>query len=524
MAGGIRPGAALGRRRLRHHGRPRRHPRAAAGPAARPAAPDRGGRRLRRVGLLVGQYATGGGWRPVVRDRRSSRPSPPCSARSTRRCRWARCSCSSTPRWPPGLVTPLPRGGGARRSSSPAPRGPRSPTLVQAWTEPLDPDRTAVAAVFSRIADLLDGLGHRPRRRRAPRADRRRSTRPTTGSSAAAATPPAAAGSSPSWPGCSTPPRRWSRAPSPPPAPACRPTRATSPPSGRSPRRSSGDRELPGERPARAGGAAPAPRRAVRHGVRLVWNVVGDPEERAGAAAPRPELDRRARLRELVDRTLASAESRAFAVRLALCMTHRRDRPAERADRSGPTGCCSPSRSCSSPTSARCSPGRCSAAPARCSASCSARRCSRSFPRSPWLLLAMAASPPSLPWARDANFGLFSVFQTPLIILLLDLTAARRRRPRRRPARRHPASAARSCSCSATCCGRRPGGRRWTRRCATPRWRSTRSSRRRSPAARPSAAAPAGATTGRSPSCRPSCSAGWPSRRRSAPAPPPGGR
>jgi uncharacterized membrane protein YccC len=30
-----------------------------------------------------------------------------------------------------------------------------------------------------------------------------------------------------------------------------------------------------------------------------------------------------------------------------------------------------------------------------------------------------------LPWARGANFGLFSVFQTPLIILLLDLTLPR---------------------------------------------------------------------------------------------------
>jgi uncharacterized membrane protein YccC len=44
------------------------------------------------------------------------------------------------------------------------------------------------------------------------------------------------------------------------------------------------------------------------------------------------------------------------------------------------------------------------------------------FPRSPWLLLAMGFFAGVLPWARGANFGLFSVFQTPLIILLLDLT------------------------------------------------------------------------------------------------------
>jgi uncharacterized membrane protein YccC len=34
----------------------------------------------------------------------------------------------------------------------------------------------------------------------------------------------------------------------------------------------------------------------------------------------------------------------------------------------------------------------------------------------------MAAFAAVLPWARNANFGLFSVFQTPLIILLLDIT------------------------------------------------------------------------------------------------------
>jgi uncharacterized membrane protein YccC len=43
------------------------------------------------------------------------------------------------------------------------------------------------------------------------------------------------------------------------------------------------------------------------------------------------------------------------------------------------------------------------------------------FPRSAWLLVAMAAFAAVLPWARAANFGLFSVFQTPVIILMLDL-------------------------------------------------------------------------------------------------------
>jgi uncharacterized membrane protein YccC len=43
------------------------------------------------------------------------------------------------------------------------------------------------------------------------------------------------------------------------------------------------------------------------------------------------------------------------------------------------------------------------------------------LPRDAWVLVAMALSAGALPWARAANFGLFSVFQTPLIILLLDL-------------------------------------------------------------------------------------------------------
>src|SRR3712207_9053247 len=33
----------------------------------------------------------------------------------------------------------------------------------------------------------------------------------------------------------------------------------------------------------------------------------------------------------------------------------------------------------------------------------------------------MAVAAALLPWARGANFGLFSVFQTPVIILLLDI-------------------------------------------------------------------------------------------------------
>src|SRR3712207_3399734 len=43
------------------------------------------------------------------------------------------------------------------------------------------------------------------------------------------------------------------------------------------------------------------------------------------------------------------------------------------------------------------------------------------IPRNGWVVVALACSAAVLPWARDTNFGLFSVFQTPLIILMLDL-------------------------------------------------------------------------------------------------------
>jgi uncharacterized membrane protein YccC len=43
------------------------------------------------------------------------------------------------------------------------------------------------------------------------------------------------------------------------------------------------------------------------------------------------------------------------------------------------------------------------------------------LPRNAWVLVAMAFAAALLPWGRAANFGLFSVFQTPVIILLLDI-------------------------------------------------------------------------------------------------------
>ena len=181
-----------------------------------------------------------------------------------------------------------------------------------------------------------------------------------------------------------------------------------------------GPDDLPAERPPGWRSAHHAAR-AVRHGVRLVWNVVGDPEERAGAAAPRPEVARRARLRELVDRTLASAESRSFAVRLALCMAiaevARQNVPTERPYWVLLTVAIVLKPDFGSVFTRAIQRGAGTLLGVLLGSALLAL-----LPRSPWLLVAMAVFAAILPWARNANFGLFSVFQTPLIILLLDLT------------------------------------------------------------------------------------------------------
>ena len=159
----------------------------------------------------------------------------------------------------------------------------------------------------------------------------------------------------------------------------------------------------------------------MRHGVRLVWNVVGDPEERAGAAALRPEPeDWRIRLRELADRTLASPESRAFAVRLALCMTvaeiARQYLPIERPYWVLLTVAIVLKPDFGSVFTRAVQRGAGTLLGVLLGSALLAV-----LPRDAWVLVAMAGFAALLPWARDANFGLFSVFQTPVIILLLDL-------------------------------------------------------------------------------------------------------
>ena len=181
-----------------------------------------------------------------------------------------------------------------------------------------------------------------------------------------------------------------------------------------------GERVLPPERPPPLEEGHSA-RRAVRHGVRLVWNVVGDPEERAGAAAPPPEAELGARLRDLYDRTLASAESRAFAVRLALCMSiaevARQLLPAQRPYWVLLTVAIVLKPDFGSVFGRAVQRGAGTLLGVLLGSAVLAV-----LGGSAWLLAAMAASAAVLPWARAANFGLFSVFQTPVILLMLDLT------------------------------------------------------------------------------------------------------
>jgi uncharacterized membrane protein YccC len=159
----------------------------------------------------------------------------------------------------------------------------------------------------------------------------------------------------------------------------------------------------------------------VRHGVRLVWNVVGDPEERAGAAAVRPEREPwRIRLRELADRTLASPESRAFAVRLSLCMSvaeiARQYLPIERPYWVLLTVAIVLKPDFGSVFTRAVQRGAGTLLGVLLGSALLA-----ALPHDAWVLVAMAGFAALLPWARNANFGLFSVFQTPVILLLLDV-------------------------------------------------------------------------------------------------------
>ncbi|MGY1804903.1 FUSC family protein [Blastococcus sp. SYSU D00922] len=416
VAGGVEPGPALGAGVF-----------ATTGALAATLAPQSGPLRdrLRRiaaaigfgaVGLVVGQYATGGGWVPVVVIAALSAVAALISsvnaAMSLGSLQLLIYTALSS-----GLVTPLPLpaeigfffAGGAWATLT---------TLVQARTEPLDPDRTSVAAVFRSIADLLEASGSdrsdearrgmttalnaaydRVIRSRSHSAGRIKELSELAGVLNSAAplvegTVAAARAGVPADPEDVDAVRALAAA-------------------------LESDDDLAEERPPPVDDAPPA-RRAVRHGVRLVWNVVGDPEERASAAAQRAEVDLRTRLRELADRTLASTESRSFAVRLALCMTvaeiARQYLPIERPYWVLLTVAIVLKPDFGSVFTRAVQRGAGTLLGVLIGSALLAV-----LPRDAWVLVAMAAFAALLPWARNANFGLFSVFQTPVIILLLDL-------------------------------------------------------------------------------------------------------
>jgi uncharacterized membrane protein YccC len=416
VEGGIRPGATLGAGVL-----------ATTGALAAALAPQSGPLRdrLRRtaaavgfgaVGLVAGQFATGGGWVPVVVIAALSAVAALISSVN------AAMSLGSLQlliytALASGLVTPL---------SLPAEVGfflcgaawATVTTLVQARTEPLDPDRTSVAAVFGSIAGLLDASGtdrsddrrrelttalnaayDRVIRSRSHSAGRIRELSELAGvlNSAAPLVEAAVAAARAGIPA------------DPDDVAAVRALAAALEEDG----------GLTAERPPDVAGVRPG-RRAVRHGIRLVWNVVGDPEERAGAAAERPVVDLRTRLRELWDRTLASTDSRGFAVRLALCMSvaeiARQYLPIERPYWVLLTVAIVLKPDFGSVFTRAIQRGAGTLLGVLIGSALLAV-----LPRDAWVLVAIAAFAALLPWARNANFGLFSVFQTPVIILLLDL-------------------------------------------------------------------------------------------------------
>ncbi|MFD2093378.1 FUSC family protein [Blastococcus deserti] len=371
------------------------------------------------VGLLVGQYATGGGWAPVVVIAAISAAAALISsvnaALSLGSLQLLIYTAISS-----GLTTPLSLpaevgfffGGAAWATLT---------TVVQARTESLDPDRTSVAGVFTAIADLLAASGteraedsrralttalnaayDRVIRSRSHSAGRSRELSELAGvlNSAAPLVEGAVAAA------------RARVAADPDDVEAVRALAAALRDSG----------ELTGERPPPLDDGPPA-RRAVRHGIRLVWNVVGDPEERAVAAAQQMEVDLRTRLRDLADRTLASPDSRAFAVRLALCMTvaeiARQFLPIERPYWVLLTVAIVLKPDFGSVFTRAVQRGAGTVLGVLLGSALLAV-----LPRNAWVLVAMAVAAAPLPWARNANFGLFSVFQTPVIILLLDLALA----------------------------------------------------------------------------------------------------
>jgi uncharacterized membrane protein YccC len=417
VAGGVEPGPALGAGVF-----------ATTGALAASLAPQSGPLRdrLRRIaaaavfggiGLVVGQFASGGGWLPVVLIAVLSALAALISAVNSALSLGALQLLIYTA-LASGLVTPLPAiaevaffvAGAAWATLT---------TLVQARTEATDPDRTAVAAVFTRIGELLAAVGTAPAEEarraltsslnqaydRVIRSRSRLSGRSRELSELAGVLNSAA----PLVEGAVTAARSGTPA-DPEDVRAVHALAAAL----------TGAEELSRDRPPPLDDGSPVAR-AVRHGVRLVWNVVGDPEERAGAAALRPEPeDWRIRLRELADRTLASPGSRAFAIRLALCMSiaeiARQYLPIDR-----PYWVLLTVAIVLKPDFGSVFTRAVQRGAGTLLGVLLGSAVLSVLPHDAWVLVPMAAFAALLPWARDTNFGLFSVFQTPVIILLLDL-------------------------------------------------------------------------------------------------------
>jgi uncharacterized membrane protein YccC len=180
-----------------------------------------------------------------------------------------------------------------------------------------------------------------------------------------------------------------------------------------------GERALPADRP-RPLDDGPAQVRAVRHGVRLAWAVVGDPEERAGAAVTPPRPSPRERLHDLADRTLGSADTRDFLLRLVLCMTlaevARQVLPLDR-----PYWVLLTVAIVLKPDFGSVFTRAVQRAAGTLIGVLIGSLLMSVLPGDGWVVVAIAVGAGLLPWARGANFGLFSVFQTPVIILLLEL-------------------------------------------------------------------------------------------------------
>jgi uncharacterized membrane protein YccC len=368
------------------------------------------------LGLVVGHGLTGGGWLPVVLiavvSAISALLSSISGAYSLGALQLLVYTAISS-----GLVTPLPAAAEVGYFLAGAAWGTLA-VLVQSRADPVDPDRASVGAVFSRVADLLEAVGtdraedvrrdlaqalnegyDRVIHTRSHSAGRSRELAELAGVLNSAA-PLVEAAVASARGGVAADSRDVGAA-------RALATAVTQ------------RRPVLGERPA-AVEEGPAQRRAVRHGIRLVWNVVGDPEERAQAAVERAQLDWRLRLHDLQDKTVGNADSRAFVVRLTLCMTiaevARQLLPIERPYWVLLTVAIVLKPDYGSVFTRAVQRGAGTVLGVLIGSLLLAF-----LPRDAWVLLPMAVAAGALPWARNGNFGLFSVFQTPLIILLLDL-------------------------------------------------------------------------------------------------------